>query len=229
VYRPLVSRLRELEIAESLALELLELSVEHGLLSPGQTELTASDGIRNLAEQQFGITHFWHKRIVRSGENTLHPYQVNPPVRTFDTDDILFIDFGPVLKKWEADVGRTYVIGDNPLKCLLRDDTEKIWTLGRDFALTNSNISGAELYSFMKEQAELHGYFLGDQRHVGHLIGEFPHERIENDAAISYLTPSNTQPLNRRDLNGNQWHWILECHLVSPTLGVGGFFEQLLK
>jgi Xaa-Pro aminopeptidase len=224
-----VSRLRELEIAESLALELLELSVEHGLLSPGQTELTASDGIRNLAEQQFGITHFWHKRIVRSGENTLHPYQVNPPVRTFDTDDILFIDFGPVLKKWEADVGRTYVIGDNPLKCLLRDDTEKIWTLGRDFALTNSNISGGELYSFMKEQAELHGYFLGDQRHVGHLIGEFPHERIENDAAISYLTPSNTQPLNRRDLNGNQWHWILECHLVSPTLGVGGFFEQLLK
>ena len=229
MYRPLVSRLRELEIAESLALELLELSVEHGLLSPGQTELTASDGIRNLAEQQFGITHFWHKRIVRSGENTLHPYQVNPPVRTFDTDDILFIDFGPVLKKWEADVGRTYVIGDNPLKCLLRDDTEKIWTLGRDFALTNSNISGGELYSFMKEQAELHGYFLGDQRHVGHLIGEFPHERIENDAAISYLTPSNTQPLNRRDLNGNQWHWILECHLVSPTLGVGGFFEQLLK
>ena len=229
MYRPLVSRLRELEIAESLALELLELSVEHGLLSPGQTELTASDGIRNLAEQQFGITHFWHKRIIRSGENTLHPYQVNPPVRTFDTDDILFIDFGPVLKKWEADVGRTYVIGDNPLKCLLRDDTEKIWTLGRDFALTNSNISGAELYSFMKEQAELHGYFLGDQRHVGHLIGEFPHERIENDAAISYLTPSNTQPLNRRDLNGNQWHWILECHLVSPTLGVGGFFEQLLK
>ncbi|CAB4898502.1 MAG: M24 family metallopeptidase [Actinobacteria bacterium] len=224
-----MTRLSELVLAESIALELFQLALARGLLEPGKTEKTASDGIRELAEQEFGITQFWHKRIIRSGVNTLHPYRENPTVRTFSDDDILFLDFGPVLKQWEADVGRTYVIGNDPVKCLLRDDTEKIWRLGRDFALSSPNICGAELFRFMKNAAESHGYLLGDQRHVGHLIGEFPHERIEDDDATSYLTPSNTLPLHRLDHQGNRWHWILECHLVSPALGIGGFFEQLLK
>ena len=33
-------------------------------------------------------THYWHKRIVRSGPNTLLPYRENPPDRAIGTDDI---------------------------------------------------------------------------------------------------------------------------------------------
>jgi Xaa-Pro dipeptidase len=44
------------------------------------------------------------------------PYAHNPENITLQADDILFFDFGPVFEKWEADVGRTYVIGQNELK-----------------------------------------------------------------------------------------------------------------
>ena len=30
--------------------------------------------------------------------------------------DILFFDFHPVFEGWEADLGRTYVLGNDPLK-----------------------------------------------------------------------------------------------------------------
>ena len=33
---------------------------------------------------------------------------------------ILFVDFGPILEGWEADFGRTYVIGNNPDKHKLK-------------------------------------------------------------------------------------------------------------
>ena len=31
-------------------------------------------------------------------------------------DDILFLDLGPIFAEWEADFGRTYVLGDDPVK-----------------------------------------------------------------------------------------------------------------
>jgi hypothetical protein len=64
----------------------------------------------------FGPTRHWHKRIVRSGPNTLFPYQKNPPDRIIDVDDIVFADFGPVFEAFEADLGRTYVLGGDPVK-----------------------------------------------------------------------------------------------------------------
>ena len=39
-----------------------------------------------------------------------------------EEDDIVFPDFGPVFDEWEADLGRTYVMGDDPRKLRLRDD-----------------------------------------------------------------------------------------------------------
>ena len=55
----------------------------------------------------FGVRKFWHKRIVRSGVNTLEPYRSNPEELTLRADDIVFFDFGPIFSDWEADVGRT--------------------------------------------------------------------------------------------------------------------------
>ena len=223
-----MSRLARLQEAERMASELFNLAIAQDLLRPGNSELTASDGIKALAEQHFGVESFWHKRIVRSGPNTVHPYRENPEVRIFTDDDIVFLDFGPVFAQWEADLGRTYVIGNDPAKLQLRDEAERIWHMGRNFAMANPEIAANDLYSFVTNEVHEAGYQLGEQRHVGHLIGEFPHERVEDDKTTSYLTPVNTLPLQRTDADGNQWHWILECHLVDPELNIGSFFEQLL-
>ena len=64
--------------------------------------------------------------------------------------------------------------------------------------------------------------------HVGHLVGEFPHERIAGDQLESYLTPANVHSLRRTDAAGRDCHWILEVHLVDRQRGFGGFYEQLL-
>ncbi len=223
-----MSKLEYLQEAEHLASQLFNLTVERGLLAPGQTELTASDDIKALAQEFFGVTNFWHKRIVRSGSNTVFPYRENPEVRTFTDDDIVFLDFGPVFAQWEADFGRTYVIGNDPAKLRLRDEAERIWNLGRNFASENSEIKACELYEFIANEVTAAGYSLGEQRHVGHLIGEFPHERVEDDKTTSYLTPTNSLPLVRYDNDGIQWNWILECHLVDEQRGIGSFYEQLL-
>ncbi|MBO0855766.1 MAG: M24 family metallopeptidase, partial [Nocardia sp.] len=113
--------------AESKALELFEAVVERGLITAGASESEVSDGVRDLAARMFGIDRFWHKRVVRAGINTLQPYAANPPERILGADDICFLDFGPVFAEWEADFGRTYVLGGDPAKLALRDALEPMW------------------------------------------------------------------------------------------------------
>jgi Xaa-Pro aminopeptidase len=67
-----------------------------------------------LAEQSFGVRKHRHKRIVRSGPNTVCIFAENPPVRAIAEDDTVFLGLGPVFDEWEADVGRTYVMGGDP-------------------------------------------------------------------------------------------------------------------
>lgn len=97
-----------------------------GLVAAGEGERAVSDKVRDLANELFGTTRHWHKRIVRSGPNTLAPYRDNPPDRVIAADDIVFADFGPIFEEYEADFGRTFVLGDDPLKHRLRDDLPKI-------------------------------------------------------------------------------------------------------
>jgi Xaa-Pro aminopeptidase len=80
-----------------------------------------------LAAEMFGVSRHWHKRIVRSGQNTLQPYRVNPPNRLIEADDIVFCDFGPVFEEWEADLGRTFVLGHDPIKLRLSRDLPAVW------------------------------------------------------------------------------------------------------
>ena len=100
--------------AEKKALFLFQEIEKRGLIIPGKTEKNINTEIYNLAFELFGIKLYWHKRIVRAGKNTLKPYNENPENLTLQKDDILFIDFGPVFEEWEADFGRTYVIGNDP-------------------------------------------------------------------------------------------------------------------
>lgn len=64
--------------------------------------------------------------------------------------------------------------------------------------------------------------------HAGHLVGEFPHERIDGADVESYITPANDTPLRRTDQAGRRCHCTPEIHLVDRERGFGGLYEELL-
>jgi Xaa-Pro dipeptidase len=219
-----VAALRE---AETKAVALFDAAVERGLVVPGKTERQLSDEVRDLAGELLGIEKFWHKRIVRSGINTLEPYRSNPPDLELQADDIVFFDFGPLLEEWEADFGRTYVLGDDPRKHALAADLPVIWDTVRDHFQASPDMTGERLFEHVQSLVAERGWRFGN-RHAGHLIGEFPHEKVYDHEIECYITPGSDLPMRRLDPTGKQCHWILEIHLIDPTGSFGGFYEQLL-
>lgn len=199
-----------------------------GLIVEGATEKQLNTEVYNLAYEIFGIRKYWHKRIVRAGKNTLLPYRENPPDLVLQSNDILFIDFGPVFEEWEADFGRTYVIGNDSDKLKLKQDVELAWNDGAEFYKNNSDtITGAELYRFSVELAGRYGWEYGNE-HCGHLIGNFPHEEIQGEEILNYIHPLNNERMKNPDRHGNSRYWIYEIHFIDRKNQIGGFFEQLM-
>lgn len=201
--------------------------IERSLVRPGVSEKAMTKEIYQIAAEQFGVTNHWHKRVVRSGPNTMFPYNENPPDRIIEADDILFIDLGPVFEAWEADFGRTFVLGDDPVKHRLRDSLEPVWLAAKAQFQTTPDMTGGALYDLACSLAKDAGWEFGGQI-AGHLIGSFPHERIPNDKLTLYITSGNNEPMSNRDGSGQKRHWILEIHLVDRERQIGGFYEQLL-
>jgi|ERR1700728_189848 Xaa-Pro aminopeptidase len=197
------------------------------LIRTGAKESEINEGIYALAESMFGISRYWHKRIVRAGRNTLAPYDENPPDLTVGEDDIIFLDFGPVVEEWEADFGRTYVVGNDPLKHKLCRDIEEAFVHGKQYFHEHPEITAAELYAHAQKLAEQYGWEYGGPI-AGHLIGVFPHERIADDKITLYVHPKNPNRMRVPDASGRERHWILEIHFVDRTREIGGFYEQLL-
>ena len=219
--------LTQLIDAENKAERLFQEIENRNIIQSGKTEKEINNEIYSLAFDLFGIKKYWHKRIVRSGVNTLFPYDENPKNLLVEEDDILFIDFGPIFEEWEADYGRTYVIGQDPLKQRLVRDIEKAWHNANIFYHSQKDISGKKLYSYCCNLAKEMGWEFGGSI-AGHLIGHFPHEKLEKEDKTNYIHPKNQISMNAPDRNGNVRHWILEIHFVDRKLKIGGFFEQLL-
>jgi hypothetical protein len=139
----------------------------------------------------------------------------------------VFADFGPLLEQWEADFGRTFVLGPDPVKHRLNADLARIFALGRSHFESSPDITGESLYLFVKQAAQEAGWEFGNTL-AGHLVGEFPHETIDGDRIDSYIAEGSTGPMRTVDRAGRQAHWILEIHLVDRARGFGGFYEELL-
>ena len=197
------------------------------LLQPGLTERDINAAIFSLGKELFGTETHWHKRIVRAGANTLEPYDENPPNLTIGTDDILFVDLGPVFEDWEADFGRTFVLGGDPLKHKLKHDVGAAFAEGKQYFKQHPEITSSALYAFACSLAKTYGWEFGGSI-AGHLIGQFPHERIPNDKVSLYVHPRNDLLMRSVDANGRQRHWILEIHFVDRARRIGGFYEELL-
>jgi Xaa-Pro aminopeptidase len=213
--------------AQDKAAQLFAEIETRGIIRPGVTEVQASDEIRDLAADMFGVDRHWHKRIVRAGPNTLQPYRKNPPDREIAADDIAFADFGPVFEQWEADFGRTFVLGDDPVKQRLRDALPVVWQAGWEYFRHEAEVTGAQLYAHMVELGQQAGWEFGGEI-AGHLVGQFPHEKIAGDKIESYIAPDSDEPMRRTDRSGRTCHWILEVHLVDRERQIGGFYEELL-
>ena len=213
--------------AQNNANQLFSAAETQGLIRPNVTESQINQDIYDLAEKMFGISTYWHKRIVRAGSNTLRPYDENPPDLTLAEDDILFLDLGPVFEAWEADFGRTFVLGSDPLKLKLRDDIAKAFAQGKHYFHSHPEITADELYRYAQKMARDDGWEYGGPI-AGHLIGQFPHERIPNDKISLYVHPENPMKMRGQDADGQQRHWILEIHFIDRAKKIGGFYEELL-
>jgi Xaa-Pro aminopeptidase len=224
---PETERAARLLDAQAKAESLFQEVTDRGMIRAGVTERELSNEIRDLAADMFGVTRHWHKRIVRAGENTLETYRANPPDRVIADDEIAFLDFGPIFEEWEADFGRTFVLGDDPAKHALAQALPTIWTAGREFFRITPDITGAQLFDHVVALSEDAGFIFGGQI-AGHLVGEFPHETIDAAEIESYIAPGSDGPMRRTDKRGNMCHWILEVHLVTTDRRFGGFHEELL-
>ena len=221
------STIQNLMLAEKKASQLFKEIELRDLLIPGKTEKEINKSVFELAYEMFGIKKYWHKRIVRCGKNTLLPYKENPENLTLKSDDILFIDFGPIFEEWEADFGRTFVIGNDPYKLKLKNNIEKAWYEGKQFFESHERITGSQLYHHCKKLAIDHGWTFGGEI-AGHIIGNYPHEKLEKEDKRNYIHSLNHVEMHEKNLKGEKRNWILEIHFVDKKKEIGGFFEQLL-
>jgi Xaa-Pro aminopeptidase len=220
-------RVERLLDAEHKAAQLFDEIERRAMIRPGITEKELSDQIHDLAGQMFGVTRHWHRRIVRAGENTLQPFHERPPDRMIVDNDIVFLDLGPIFEEWEADFGRTFLLGDDPHKRAVRDALPRVWQAGRDYFVGHPDVTGAELFDVVVGVAHAEGFEWGS-RIAGHLVGEFPHKKIAGPGIEWYIMPGSDKRMRRTDPRGRVCHWILEIHLVDRPRGFGGFYEQLL-
>lgn len=220
---------RQLFLSEQKAKALFKEVEDRGLILPGKTEQQLSDEIVAIAAKDFGAEAHWGKKIVRTGINTLEPYIADPANLLIQENDILFFDFHPVFDGFEADLGRTYVLGNNPLKLKIKKDVEAAWQEGNDWYFKQTSLTGAEFFNYATTLAMRYGYEFGNAI-AGHIIGAFPHEQPDDPADLCLdAHPDNHVDILQPDKYGNKRHWMLELHFTDRKNNIGAFFEQLLK
>lgn len=133
-------KIKYLKEAQEKAEVLFSLIDEKQLIKANKTEKQLSEEIYQLAKEFLGISKFWHKKIVRAGINSVLPYDFNPKNSFIQEDDIVWVDFGPIFNSYEADLGRTYVLGNDPEKVKIKEATEITWHETRDYYISKEKI-----------------------------------------------------------------------------------------
>jgi Xaa-Pro aminopeptidase len=219
-------RRAKLEEAEARGLAMFDAIERAGLIQPGKREDVLNDEINAFARDRFGVKAHWHKRIVRAGPNTVCMFQDDPPVRTIEPDDTVYLDLGPVLEDWEADLGRTYALGSDPEKNRLVADLPRLFDVVAAHYHATPDITAEALYAFARKAADGAGWLFGGVI-AGHTIhGKFPHAPVP--PANRMIAKGNAKRMRDPDEKGDERHWILEIHLVDKAKTFGGFYERLL-
>jgi len=214
--------------AQNISIQFFKAIEENNLIIAGKSEEQLNSEVCDLALKKFGIEKHWHKKIVRSGKNTLAIYPDNPPNCIVEKDDILFIDLGPIVEGYEADIGRTYVLGNDTRKLMLKIDIEAAWYEIQKWYQQKTTLKASELFQYAVEKAEEFGWEFGGEI-AGHIVGKYPHEQPADPQSLELdIHPENHNDIFLPDADGNQRHWILELQFVDKENEIGGYFEQLL-
>ena len=214
--------------AQEISIQLFKAIEEYELLVPGKTEAQLNKEIEILALKKFGIAQHWHKKIVRSGKNTLSPFNENPPDRLIEENDIVFVDWGPIVNGYEADIGRTFVLGNDPQKLKLKNDVQIAWLELQAWYKEQVTLSASTFFLYATEKAKEYGWEFGGAI-AGHIIGKYPHEQPADPLSLELdIHPDNPNDMFLLDEEGNKRHWILELQFIDRENEIGGYFEQLL-
>jgi Xaa-Pro aminopeptidase len=214
--------------AQYISIQFFKAIEENNLIIPGKSEEELNAELSDLALNKFGIEKHWHKKIVRTGKNTLANYPDNPPNRIIEKDDILFVDYGPIVEDYEADIGRTYVLGSDPRKLKLKKDVEAAWYDIQEWYLQQTTLKASDIFNCAVRKAEESGWeFTGAI--AGHIVGKYPHEQPPDPKSLELdIHPDNHDDIFLLDANGNKRHWILELQFIDRKNEIGAYFEQLL-
>ncbi len=214
--------------AQKVTADLFQLVEKNNLIVPGKSEEQLNKEITDLARDKFGITTHWHKKIVRAGMNTLAIYPDNPADRIIQADDIVILDYGPVVDGWEADYARTFVLGNDPRKLKLKNDVEKAWYEIQAWYKQQTVVKASDLFALTRKKAAEYGWTSAGEI-AGHIVGKYPHEQPADPKSLELdVHPTNPNDIYLRDANGNKRHWILEVHFIDKEHQIGGYIEQLL-
>jgi Xaa-Pro dipeptidase len=213
--------------AQRKAENLFAAIVARGLIRPGVLESELSQEIHEMAKRDFGLKRHWHKRVVRAGPNTVLGYHHEPADRRVAADDVVYLDFGPLFDEWEADYGRTYVLGNDPLKHKLVADIEAAFKRGKQRFMEDTELTAGALYDYVNGLAREAGWEFAAPT-AGHLVGHFPHETAPGDQPRFSIRSGNPISLREPNAKGERRHWILEIHFADAARTYGGFCEELL-
>ena len=139
----------------------------------------------------------------------------------------MYLDFGPVFEGWEADLGRTYVLGDDPRKRQLVADIGAAFQRGQALFEAEPDLTAGALYDYVAGLATAAGWTFGAQT-AGHIIDRIS-ARARPGAGRALLDPQRQRHrLHEPCEDGRPRHWILEIHFVDHARRYGGFLEELL-
>jgi len=220
-----------LEAAEARGQAMFDAVERAGIIRAGKTEKDDDNEIYILAKKDFGVDIHWHKRLVRTGINTVCVYAEDPEPRMIEPDDTVFLDLGPVFAssnmQWEADLGRSYALGDSAQKKRLVADLPRLFGVVKAHYDATPDITGEQLYAYAQKVADDAGWIFGGTI-AGHIVGEFPHAQLIPGREEHRITAGNSKRMRDTDAHGKARNWILEIHLVDKTKSWGGFYERLL-
>jgi len=180
----------------------------------GMSEEEAKDVARRILSS-LRMRRGWHHIIVRVGSNTTKDFmERSEPGVILGSEDIFFVDIGPIYEGCEGDAGDTFVVGEDPEHHRAKRDARAIWEATR-LHWFEQGATGKELYDFATRAAENLGWKLNLDL-SGHRLSEFPHSAHYDGSIADVPFPLHAD------------RWVLEIAIIHPERPFGAFYEDLL-
>lgn len=186
-------------------------------IKPGMNEKDIHKIYKDLLKDA-GLSKSWHPPKIRLGPNSIKSFrEISDEDYQIKENDIFFLDIGPLINGYEADVGQTFILGTQPLPVHAKiiSDGEEIFKMTKD-QFEKNDLTGPELYAFAEAEATKRGWELIGDGANGHRVGDFPHQGFYK---------GNLRKFPHKLVPGV---WILEIQLRSPDHTFGAFYEDVL-